>query len=84
MIFKESYGNAFVPFLLSHFEEIYVVDQRYFQTSLVELMEENGVTDLLFLNNVFAANTAYHIDRIDSLKHQVWIPPQTEEAGEDE
>lgn len=84
VVVKESYGNAFVPFLLPHFEEIYVVDQRYFQTSLVELMEENGVTDLLFLNNVFAANTAYHIDRIDSLKHQVWIPPQTEEAGEDE
>jgi len=84
VVVKESYGNAFVPFLLSHFEEIYVVDQRYFQTSLIELMEENGVTDLMFLNNVFAANTAYHIDRIDTLKHQTWTPPQTEPVEDDE
>jgi len=83
VVVKESYGNAFVPFLLSHYQEIYVVDQRYFQTSLLELMEENGVTDLLFINNIFAANTAYHINHIDALKHQVWIPPEAvEETNE--
>ncbi len=84
VVVKESYGNAFVPFLLSHFEEIYVVDQRYFQTSLLELIEQNGVTDLLFLNNAFAANTSYHIGRIDGLKHQVWTPPQPAEETDDE
>ena len=82
VVVKESYGNAFVPFLLPHFEEIYVVDQRYFQTSLVDLMEENGVTDLLFINNIFAANTPYHINCIDSLKHQVWTPPAQEAADQ--
>ena len=75
VVIKESYGNAFVPFLLSHYEEIYVVDQRYFQTSLLELMEEAQITDLLFLNNIFAANTSYHIRCIEGLKHQVYQPP---------
>ncbi|MBR5559592.1 MAG: hypothetical protein IKU72_05045 [Oscillospiraceae bacterium] len=79
VVVKESYGNAFVPFLLSHYEEIYVVDQRYFQTSLMDLIKENGITDLLFINNIFAANTAYHINHIDAMKHQVWQPPETSE-----
>ncbi len=79
VVVKESYGNAFVPFLLSHYQEIYVVDQRYFQTSLIDLLEAEGVTDLLFLNNAFAANTAYHVDRINALKHQVWVPPEPED-----
>ena len=84
VVVKESYGNAFVPFLVPHFEEIYVVDQRYFQTSLVDLMEENGITDLLFLNNIFAANTPYHISCIENLKHQVWVPPVEPDQPEEE
>ncbi len=79
VLVKESYGNAFAPFMLSHFEEIFVVDQRYYQTALVALIEEEGVTDILFLNNAFAANTPYHIERINGLKYQVWTPPPPEE-----
>ena len=84
VVVKESYGNDFVPFLVPHFEEIYVVDQRYFQTSLVDLMEETGITDLLFLNNIFAANTPYHISCIENLKHQVWVPPVEPDQPEEE
>ena len=84
VVIKESYGNAFVSFLLSHYEEIYVVDQRYFQTSLLELMEEAQITDLLFLNNIFAANTSYHIRCIEGLKHQVYQPPVTVAEAEPE
>ncbi len=79
VVVKESFGNAFVPFLISHFEDVYVVDQRYFQTSLLELIEQKQVTDLLFLNNIFAANTQYHAQCIGSLAHQVWTPPPPEE-----
>ena len=27
---KDSYGNAFAPYLASHYEEVYVLDYRYF------------------------------------------------------
>ncbi len=83
VVVKESFGNAFVPFLISHFEEVLVVDQRYFQTSLLDLIEQKGVTDLLFLNNIFAANTQYHARCIESLAYQVWTPPEPEEPPED-
>jgi len=86
VVVKESYGNAFAPFLLAHYDEIYIVDQRYYQTSLLDLMEEQGITDLLFINNIFAANTPYHINCIDRLKHQVWADPEPapESDGEEE
>ena len=84
-VVKESYGNAFVPFLLSHYDEIYVVDLRYFQTSLVKLVLDAGVTDLLFLNNIFAANTPYHINHISNMKNQTWSQPaQTSSNGAEE
>lgn len=33
-VVKESFGNAFSPFLVSHYDEVFVVDQRYFQWAL--------------------------------------------------
>ena len=48
MVVKDSYGDAFVPFLTGSFEEIYVVDMRYFECNLVNFCEEKGITDLLF------------------------------------
>lgn len=57
-IFKDSYGNALPPFLFGSFEDIYVIDMRYFTENAVEYLTENGVTDVLFANNAFHAATA--------------------------
>ncbi len=84
VIIKESYGNAFAPFMLPHFEDIFVVDQRYYQTALVGLVEEQGVTDILILNNIFAANTPYHIQCINNLKYQVFTPPPPSDESHEE
>ena len=48
LIVKDSYGDAFVPFLTGSFEEIYVVDMRYFERNLVDFAKEMNITDLLF------------------------------------
>lgn len=66
-VFKESYGNAFVPFLVDSFDEIYVIDIRYFGRNAVEYIKEMGITDVLFINNAFAANTNSLIDGIENL-----------------
>ncbi|MCM1335424.1 MAG: DHHW family protein [Bacteroides sp.] len=47
VIFKESYGNALVPFLTSSFEEIYVCDIRYFDLNAAEFCSSVGATDVL-------------------------------------
>ena len=55
VIFKESYGNAIVPFLTSSFEKIYVCDIRYFYKNAVQFCKDVGATDLLFSVCTFTA-----------------------------
>ncbi len=66
-VFKESYGNALVPYLVDSFDEIYVVDIRYFGRNALDYIRENGITDVLFINNAFAANTNSLIDGMEKL-----------------
>jgi hypothetical protein len=63
LVFKDSYGNAFVPYLASHYEEIYVIDYRYFEGSIKKLVSENSITDILFAHNVFMFNASYTVSR---------------------
>lgn len=67
VVFKESYGNAFVPFLVNNFEEIYVIDIRFFGTNALQYIKDVGATDVLFINNAFAANTSKLIKGIEML-----------------
>ena len=55
LLVKESFGNAFAPFLVDSYEYVYVVDYRYFGGTLSELVDAKGVDDVIFLNNVVAA-----------------------------
>ncbi len=48
VIFKESYGNALVPFILDGFNVIYVCDIRYFELNAIDFCKEVNATDLLF------------------------------------
>lgn len=67
VVFKESYGNAFAPYLIDSFDEIYVIDIRYFGKNALQYIKDVGATDVLFINNVFAANTSKLIDGIERL-----------------
>jgi DHHW protein len=66
-IVKESYGNAFAPFLINNYEKVIVVDQRYFTGDFVKMLKAEGINELLFINNIFAAHTPFHIDKIKGL-----------------
>lgn len=53
IIFKDSFGNAIPGYLFSSFEEIHVVDFRYFPDNISDYIRQNGITDILFANNTF-------------------------------
>ncbi len=57
MILKDSFGNAIPGFLFGSFEEIHVIDSRYFTRNICDYIEEHGITDILFANNAFHAAT---------------------------
>ncbi|MFM9026938.1 MAG: DHHW family protein [Bacteroidota bacterium] len=63
MIFKDSYGNAFAPFMASLYDEVYVVDYRYFEGSIRDVVNKFGITSILFCHNVYMFNAGYTVQR---------------------
>lgn len=58
LILKDSYGNALPSFLFASFEEIHVVDCRYFTQNIAKFVESHAITDILFANNLVHASMA--------------------------
>lgn len=52
MVVKESFGNAFVPFLVPHYQTVYVVDYRYYEGNIADLAKEKGIKDVIMMNNI--------------------------------
>ena len=57
LVFKESYGNAFVPYMIDYYERIVVVDIREDVGSVSGIISQYGVTDALIINNCQAATS---------------------------
>ncbi|MBV1821278.1 hypothetical protein KUA25_24855, partial [Bacteroidales bacterium MSK.15.36] len=51
LIIKDSYANCLVPFLTSHYGEIYMVDLRYYDKNINDLIQSEGIEDALILYN---------------------------------
>lgn len=52
LIFKDSYANALLPFLCAHYDTITMVDLRYTNEKMSDLMAKGPYDDLLFVYNV--------------------------------
>ncbi len=50
-VFKDSYANSILPFLSLHYEELYIIDLRYFNTNPISYLDENNIDDVLVLYN---------------------------------
>lgn len=55
MILKDSYADSLAPNLFGSFDDIWIVDMRYCDTSAVQLAKDKGITDLLFCSCTFSA-----------------------------
>lgn len=74
LIIKDSYANAFVPFVTKDFNEITMVDLRYYTGDVNALVDQYLITDVLILYNINTFNDDHsilnlgdglEIDRID-------------------
>lgn len=54
LVFKDSYANCLVPFYIPYFDNIYMIDPRYYYDSADTLMTTDDITDVLF---VYSQNT---------------------------
>ncbi len=66
LIFKNSYGNALAPYVLSSFEEVYIADIRKFQENAKEFITEHGITDVCFAmsSHAMAGSTRDYITKL--------------------
>ncbi len=66
VIFKDSYGNCFVPFTVFSFDEVYVLDIRYYKRNGISFCESVGATDVAFVLSGFTATGSVYknIDKI--------------------
>lgn len=67
LIIKDSFGNALPPFLFASFEQVHIVDFRWFNHNVVDYAAEHGITDVLMVNVVEIAVSANIPKRYDLL-----------------
>lgn len=67
-VIKESYGNAFVPYLSANYSEVHVLDMRTCGvTNLKKYCQDNEIDEVLFINNMMSANGADRIADIEKI-----------------
>ena len=73
MLLKESYGNAFAPWLTSHYSKVIVVDPREFNRNgkpsldLVSFAKQQGVSDCIILNYPMMLNSDAYANWLNRL-----------------
>ena len=65
LVIKESFGNAFVPFLVDSYEYVYVVDARYYDGNLVDFVTAHGIDEVLFINNLSATGAGARLNELE-------------------
>ena len=78
LLIKESFGNAFAPFLVDSYEYVYVLDYRYFKgepdgaggmknADLASFVSAHGIGTVIFLNNVDATTADARLTELERL-----------------
>lgn len=65
VVVKDSFGNAFIPYLIDQYEHIYIVDPRQFSDPLLELIMAKDIDDILVMNYTFAVSNPNWLDGFD-------------------
>lgn len=65
-VVKDSYGNAFAPFLAAHYDEVHLLDFRYWEGNLNDYLKANGIDEVLIMNNTMSANSTSQVNSMSS------------------
>ncbi len=68
LVIKESFGNAMVAYLTQNYQTVHVVDYRYINQvyggTLNQFVDERGIQDVIFLNNISATRSEALVNAI--------------------
>ena len=57
LVIKDSYAHIMAQFLVQNFEEVHLIDPRYYKLPISEYIEENDIDDVLFLYSLSNLST---------------------------
>ena len=66
LVIKDSYANAFVPFLIPHYNKVYVVDPRHYKGTLTEFCENKQVNDVIVLTNISTTRNYVYLEGLEN------------------
>ena len=64
LVIKDSYAHILSQFLCENYSEVHFLDPRYTNFDYEEYVQENGITDVLFLYNVSNFTTDTNLSKI--------------------
>lgn len=64
VVVKESFGNAFVPYLADHYETVYVIDYRYWEGDLCDFIKKKKSREVILINNISMTRNLYLIGKL--------------------
>ena len=59
LVIKDSYGDAFIPWLIDHYEYIYWIDYRYTDDTILGLVDAYGIQDVIYEIEIHNASSDY-------------------------
>lgn len=67
LLIKESYGNAFAPYLTANYDEVWVLDPRETTFSLDEFLQKQEIDEVLILNYAIGTTSQGYRDNLRAL-----------------
>lgn len=67
VVIKESYANAFVPWLCANYKTVYVLDPRMLTVKLADFVKTNSIDEVLFLNYMFIPSNPKFMNALENM-----------------
>ncbi|MEE0265679.1 MAG: DHHW family protein [Acutalibacteraceae bacterium] len=67
LVVKDSYGNAFVPWLVNNYDEVHAIDFRIYNGSIINYVAKNDISQVLFINSTVSSSVTSQIDKMSAL-----------------
>lgn len=64
---SDKFGYGIAPFLANNYNEVHIIDVDCFERNIKNYLEENKITEVVYLNGIMSANTAAKTAKTDAM-----------------
>ena len=67
LVIKDSFGCAFVPYLVNNYGNIYVIDPRHTNFDIVEKLKDKNIVDIIAVLALYDVSKQSFIDKVEEM-----------------